>query len=219
MSGPDTICLWHVTPLFYVPYLLQTGAIFSAARLGRDKHPILPRPSAIRRKTRLGLADFVHLSPVPITPLLRDKRTKGYSHVLIAFDRVAVLAMPSVALLRFNTKRWAHRDDFIPVTDAAEKECTWAEYGAGKYPSLEVLVPGSLPLVPYAVALHVATLAEGERLKGLAAALNIAAPPVWVSPALFPLPEAPADFAGTDEYFTRCLLAGAVLPPPLLPFD
>ncbi|MBC7806371.1 MAG: hypothetical protein H7145_09485 [Akkermansiaceae bacterium] len=211
--------LWHTTPLSHVPYLLQTGALLSAAELARGGHPIRPRPSAIRRKTKLGLADFVHLSPVPQTPLLRDKQEKGYAHVLLSFHREVTLALPGVALLKFNTKRWAHRDDFVPVRDADEKTAVWAAYEAGKYPSLEVLVPQTLPLAPYAARLHVATPVESEILQALIAALALPAPPICLSPASFPLVSVATDDGEVSDYFAACRNAGRVLPPPLLPFD
>ena len=137
--------LYHTTPLFHLPHLLASGAIYSATELLARRLPVHPRPSAIQRKTRLGLAGFVHLSPAPRTPLLRDKLEKGYAHVVVAFRRADVLALPGACLLRYNTKRWAHRDDFVPVTDAAEMATVWAAHDRGQYPSLEILVPGALP--------------------------------------------------------------------------
>ena len=210
--------LWHTTPLFYVPHLLVTGAIFSAAQLAAQHLPVRPRPSAIRRKTRLHLADFVHLSPHPATPLLRDKQEKGYPHVLLSFCRTDVLALPGVALLRYNTKRWAHRDDFVPVTDAVEMATVWAEFTAGKYPSLEVLLPRSLPLT-FAVGLHTATPEAAMLLRGVIAALQLDAPLLQFSPEWFPAPHAPYNLASVRDYFLQCESAGAVLPPPALSFD
>ncbi len=219
---PDTnLFLWHTTPLFHVPYLLGTGALLSAARLSGGEHPICPRPSAIRRKTKLGLADFVHLSPTPRTPLLRDKQAKGYTHVLLSFDRTATLALPDVALLRFNTKRWAHRDDFVPVRGHEEKAAIWAAHESGKFPSLEVLIPQALPLIPFAAGLHVARSETAVLLETVIKALRMSAPPLFVSPDRFPLASESGgehDVA-TLEYFAACRDAGEVLPPPPLPFD
>jgi hypothetical protein len=219
MQPPPNNFLWHTTPLFHVPYLLQTGALLSATQLAQGDHPIRPRPSAIRRKTKLGLADFVHLSPMSHTPLLRDKQEKGYAHVLLSFHRAATLALPDVALLKFNTKRWAHRDDFVPVTDAEEKAATWAEYASGKYPSLEVLVPQWLPLTPYAAAIHVVSDEEAELLWGLVATLTLVAPPIRVSTSLFPLGRCGTDTVAAQEYFESCRNTGKVATPPQLPFD
>lgn len=211
--------LWHTTPLFYVPYLLRSGELLSAAQLARGNHPIRPRPSAIRRKTKLGLADFVHLSPMPHTPLLRDKQTKGYGHVLLSFHRAATLALPGVALLKFNTKRWAHRDDFVPVADGDEKAAVWAAHEEGRYPSLEVLIPQRLPLALSAAAIHVVTDQEAELLRGLVADLSLTAPPVQVAPSLFPIGIGNGDIVAVRDYFASCRNAGSVAPPPQLPFD
>ncbi|MBC8137548.1 MAG: hypothetical protein H8F28_16830 [Fibrella sp.] len=216
----DAQFLWHATPLFHIPYLLHTGELLSATQLSRGKHPILPRPSAIRRKTKLGLADFVHLSPMPKTPLLRDKQEKGYGHVLLAFHRTITLALPGTALLRFNTKRWAHRDDFVPVLGEEEKTVLWGAHESGKYPSLEILVPQKLPLAPYAAGLHVASGEDAFLLETLIATLALSAPPVSFSPTSFPSADnIPFDVTAVQEYFAACQTAGRVLPPPLLPFD
>lgn len=212
--------LWHTTPLIYVPYLLQTGALLSAFQLSRENHPIRPRPSAIQRKTKLGLADFVHLSPMPQTPLLRDKQEKGYGHVLLSFDRAATLAIPGAALLKYNTKRWAHRDDFTPIRDADEQTAIWTEYNSGKYPSLEILIPQKLPLTPYATGLHLVSNADAELLKTFLATLALPAPPIHISPTLFPLPSSISDDStAIHDYLIACQSANAALPPPLLPFD
>lgn len=215
---PEARYLWHTTPLFHLPHLLATGAIFSATQIVARGLPVRPRPSAIRRKTRLGLANFVHLSPAPQTPLLRDKLQRGYPHALLRFPRAGVLALPGVSLLRYNTKRWAHRDDFSPVTDAAEMATVWAAHNAGKYPSLEILVPGMLPL-SLADALLVRTDGEADLVRGVVAALAFVSPPVRVSPDTFPVCAAPTDLAGAVSYFAQCKSAGRVLSPPALLFD
>lgn len=212
--------LWHTTPLLYVPYLLQTGALLSASQLSRENHPIRPRPSAIRRKTKLGLADFVHLSPMPQTPLLRDKQEKGYGHVLLSFDRAATLAIPGVALLKYNTKRWAHRDDFTPIRDADEQAAIWTEYESGKYPSLEILIRQKLPLTPYATGMHLVSSEDAKLLETLLATLTSSALPIYVSPTLFPLPSNISDDSALiRDYLIACQSANTALPPPLLPFD
>lgn len=215
---PEAQYLWHTTPLFYLPHLLCTGALYSAQEIAARGLPVRPRPSAIRRKTRLGLAGFVHLSPQANTPLLRDKLEKGYAHTLIAFRRAEVLALPGVSLLRYNTKRWAHRDDFLPVTDAEEMAAVWAAHDRGQYPSLEILVPVSLPLV-LADAVHVRTGDEARLLRGIITALDLPAPPVCESPGMFPPCDTPANLDAVRDYFGECESAGRVLTPPALLFD
>ena len=210
--------LWHTTPLFHLPHLLSTGAIYSATEIAARGLPVRPRPSAIARKRKLGLANYVHLSPRSRTPLLHDKQIKGYPHVLLAFRRGETLALPGVALLKYNTKRWAHRDDFVPITGAEAMATIWAEHGAGKYPSLEVLLPASLP-VSLVADIHVASDTEAELLRSVAAALSLPATAILVSPERFPVPSAASDLTAVRTYFGQCESVGRVLPPPALPFD
>lgn len=220
-DAPET--LWHALPLHYAPHLLASGALMSKERLRALGLPVRPRPSAWRRDTRLGLAGFVHLSLAPKTPLLKDKRRKGYAHVLVAFDAPAVFALlpGGVALLRYNTKAWRHRDDFLPVTGEREKAALLAAWRAGRHPSLEVLVPGALPLAGHAVALHAASAAEADWLRAFRAqaAFGLAAePPLLVSPERFP-PGPEPDLGAHHAYRRTCCSAGALLAPPDLPFD
>jgi hypothetical protein len=213
----DASLLWHTVPLHYLPYLLESGALLSAARLQAEGHPIRPRPTAIARKTKLGLADYVHLSLKSRTPLLADKRAKGYPHALIAWDRAAVLALPGVGLLRFNTKRWAHRDDFLPVTDPEEKAALLTAQARGRYPSLEVLVPERLPLVPgLAVGLYFASEAEREAVAPVVGCTGL---PVHVSRERFGGEAVDVDLAPVRAYIADCVAAGKVGAPPSLPFD
>lgn len=220
MAGTGApVLLWHVVPLHYAPHLLATGALFSKDRLKSDGLPIRPRPSAWRRDTRLGLARFVHLSLSPRTPLLRDKRCKGYPHVLISFNAAAVFALPGVALLAYNTKAWRHRDDFAPVTETGEKAALLEAWRAGRYPSLEVLAPGTLPLAANAVALHTASAAEADWLLAFTDVFFWPAVPSLVtSPDRFPLGPEP-DLSVHAEYLRACRKAAALLAPPDLPFD
>jgi len=213
-----TPLLWHTTPLHYLPYLLKTGTLLSAERLAAEQHPIYPRPTAITRKIKLGLANFVHLSLEAKTPLLTDKFQKGYPHALIAFARPTVLALPGTALLKYNTKRWAHRDDFLPVTAPEEKEAILAAHATGRYPSLEVLVPTRLPL-SLAVALYFAQAAEAELFRPLIAALPLIAPPLIIAPERFPRIDTSVYHAPLAEYLEACRRLSTVLPPPRLPFD
>jgi hypothetical protein len=213
--------LWHATPLHYLPRLLATGALLSQERLRQDGHPVRPRPTAAARVRKLGLAGYVHLSLTPKTPLLADKRAKGYPHSLLAFDREAVFALPGAALMKFNTKSWRHRDDFAPVTDPAERAVVLAEHAAGRYPSLEALAAGELPLALYLRALYFASEPEAGWFTAFIDAGLVRVPDdvaAEVHAGHFP-PGAEPVLAPLAAYADACVAAGAVLPPPDLPFD
>ena len=212
--------LYHATPLHYLPHVVQSGALYAKSILaGRG---IVPRPTAARRDRMLGLADWVHLSLVPETPLLRDKLRLGYPHALLAFGREAVLALPQVALLPYNTKAWRSRAACLPVTDPWEKEALLRRHAdTGRFPSLEVLVQYGLDLT-HLVQVAFATEAEyslvGDLLHALA--LPFPAPPVTV-PELFPDAGSYTPTTGDQiaAYFEACRAAGSLLPPPAIPFD
>lgn len=208
---------WHTVPLHYLPPLLATGALWSKAALAAQGSPIRPRPSAVRRDRKLGLAGFVHLSFAPATPLLADKRRRGFPHALLEFAP-AVADLPGAAFLRYNTKAWRHRDDFVPITGGEEKAAFLSAWRAGKFPSAELLVAQALPLEGHALGLHLATPPEAAWAKSVIDALQLAAPPVFSSPDLFP-PGLPADLTGFEAYADACAAAGVVLPPPDLAFD
>lgn len=220
MTGNDEpALLWHAVPLHYAAHLLATGALFSKNRLKAAGLPIQPRPSAWRRDIRLGLSGYVHLSLASDTPLLVDKRRKGYPHVLVAFAAEVVFALPGAALLAYNTKAWRHRDDFAPVTDAAAKENLLGAWRAGRHPSLEVLVPGALPLAGNAVALYAASGIEADWLRGCGETFAWQGePPLVIRADLFPAGPAP-DLSAHENYLRACRDAAALLAPPDLPFD
>ena len=215
-----TICLYHVTPLHYLPHIVQSGALYAKSVLaGRG---IAPRPTAARRDRMLGLADWVHLSLVPDTPLLRDKLRLGYPHALLAFDCAAVLALPQVALLPYNTKAWLSRAACRPVTELSEKEALLRRHAdTGRFPSLEVLVQYGLDLT-HLVYIAFATEQERAGVADLFSALVLTSPaPLVVTPELFPDAE---DYAATTgeqiaAYFDACRAAGLLLMPPAIPFD
>jgi hypothetical protein len=155
---------------------------------------------------------------LPRTPLLADKLTRGYPHVLIEFREEAA-NLPGAVYLRYNAKAWRHRDDFSPVGDAAGKEEFLAEWCRGRFPSAELLVEGELPLDPLAAVIRVVTAWEGDWLENLRIDLGLTpGPPIQETRGLFP-PCAPYDEAPFVEYANRCRAAGRVLPPPDLPFD
>lgn len=215
----DPSRLYHVTPLHYLPHILQSGALYAKSVLAASG--IRPRASAARRDRMLGLADWVHLSLRPDTPLLRDKMGRGYPHALLAFAREPVLALPQVALLPFNTKAWRSRADLQPVTDEPDKAALLRRHTeSGRPPSLEVLVHYGLGLTSLT---QVAFLSDDERrqVAELLSSLALIPPaPLVTMPALFPCVEyRPTTGDALAAYFARCRAAGSLLPPPDIPFD
>ena len=207
-SGPTY--LYHAIPLHYLPALARSGRLFSAARLPGG---VRPRPTAIARKRKLGLEDVVHLSLVPKTPLLTDKHAKGYPHALIRFPS-ALLDRPDVSLLKWNTKRWAHRGEFVPVSGIEEKRAFLEDWRGGAYPSAEALVSGSLDL-----SLADALLLPDTRFLGWLDGFQAALPPMSVAPETFQ-PLAPCAYEDElESYFLLCAHLKPVPAPPDFPFD
>ena len=211
--------LYHATPLHYLPHILQSGALYAKSITAGQG--IKPRASAVRRDKMLGLSDWVHLATRPDTPLLQDKMARGYPHALFVFDRAAILALPEVALLPYNTKAWHRKADYVPVTDAAEKaEMLRRHDSRRQYPSLEVLVHYGLDFA------HLQTIVfpddeERQWIIALLSALNCE-PPARLEAGLGLLPPYRCGGntrAATQRYFAACCDAGRLLPPPLIPFD
>ena len=217
MKAAPTL-FWHTTPVHYVPYLLATGCLYSQDELRTQNLPIRPRRTAERRDRKLKLSRFVHLSFTPRTPLLADKLTKGYPHVLLAFD-AALAVSPDAALMPYNAKSWRHREDFAPVYDSEAKAALIASWRKGSYPSAELLIETALPLHPHGVSLHLASVEEAAWLSDLMAALKLTVPlPVSVSPEIFPQGQ-PLDLSPHRAYAEQCQEAMRLLSPPDLPFD
>lgn len=210
--------LYHAAPLHYLPHILQSGALYAKSILAGQG--IKPRQSAVRRDTMLGLTDWVHLSTRPDTPLLRDKLARGYPHVLLEFDRDAVLALPEVALLPYNTKAWHTRAAYVPVADPAEKAVLLRRHDeTHHFPSLEVLVHYGLDFAPLQ---KIRFAADDECLWAcdLRAALHLQVSlPLAVDPALAALYAPGETRLLTRGYFAACCAAGGVLPPPDIAFD
>ena len=212
--------LYHAAPLHYLPHILQSGALYPKSVLaGRG---IAPRPTAARRDRMLGLADWVHLSLRPDTPLLRDKLARGYPHALLAFECEAVLALPQVALLPCNTKAWRSRAACRPVTDPAEKADLLQRHAdTGRFPSLEVLVQYGLSL-SLLMQVGFATEAERDCAADLCRALAISLPmPLAAAPELFPTGNTyrPVTDGAIAAYFEDCRASNTLLPPPPISFD
>ena len=210
--------LYHAAPLHYLPHILQSGALYPQSVLAA--RGILPRRSAARRDRMLGLADWVHLSLSADTPLLGDKFAKGYPHALLVFHRAAVLALPHVALLPFNTKAWRSRAANQPVTDPREMaELLHLHTETGRFPSLEVLVRYGLGFETL-TQIAFPDPASQEAVSALADTLSLALPaPLTLAPALFPALVPPPLSAALRAYFAECHTAAMLLPPPPLPFD
>ena len=170
----------------------------------------------------LGLADYVHLSLTPHTPLLADKLRRGYPHALLVFDAEAVQALPGTALLPYNAKAWRSRAAFAPVTDPAERAALMRRHAeTGRCPSLEVLVKYGLALDH---ARLVAFLTDEERrlVADVVSALSLPVPaPLTTDPSLFPGCDAytPVTLGAIADYCAHCAGAADLLPPPNLPFD
>ena len=216
--APAPQAYFHAIPLHYVPTLLTTGALLSQRRATEQGVPIRPRVTATRRDRKLRLDRYVHLAFLPVTPLLIDKRERGYPHTLLRFDP-ALADSPEAAYLRFNPKSWRHRDDFAPVTDPVEKSSLIAAWCGGQYPSAELLIPDILPLAPHCTGLYAASRDEEIWIRLM---MTVAQPiidlPLVTQPELYP-PAPPLDLQPHYAYATACLRAGRLLPPPNLPFD
>jgi hypothetical protein len=198
--------------------VLQSGCLYAQSEIVALGLPILPRVSATRRDRKLGLDRYVHLSFTPQTPLLADKRARGYLHGLLAFD-AAVADSADAALLAYNPKSWRHRDDFAPIRDVDGKQALLTAWQQGRYPSAELLIPRQLPLRPHCIALYVSTIDEDRWLCGLIEAVGMRSPvEILVSPERFP-PGPPPDLSKHVGYTEACQSAGRLLPPPNLPFD
>ncbi|MGO8672233.1 MAG: hypothetical protein ACLQVD_12810 [Capsulimonadaceae bacterium] len=198
--------------------IAASGALYAKNVTRRDG--ILPRRTAVRRDRMLGLADYVHLSPSPSTPLVQDKVARGFPHVLFVFAGPAVLSLPEVAALPYNTKAWRTRAASVPVTDAAERDVLFRRYlGRGRLASLEILVKYGLSL-EFAVEALFLTDEELRVTTDVLARLALPFPPATVDPDRFGSPSyAPRTLAAIAEYFARCVDSGVVHPPPDVEFD
>lgn len=212
--------LYHAAPLHYVPAILASGALLPVADL--IARGILPRATAARRDRKLGLQAYAHLSPKSRTPLLADKLRKGYPHALFVFDGPGALALPGAAAVPYNPKSWRHREDFAPVPDPVERAALLTAHASGRYPSLEIVVPGPVPL---SLALHLAFVAPAElqAIRDVIAAAGIeSAVSMTIAPDLFPQPAEPYRPVTLDEieaYFAACRAARRLLPAPKIAFD
>ncbi len=212
--------LYHLTPLHYLPHVLQDGALFAKSVLAA--RGIRSRPSAVRRDRMLGLTDWIHLSLYPDTPLLRHKLALGYAHALLVFDRCSILIRPDAALLPYNTKAWRTRTACQPVSDPEERERLLHRHTrTGRFPSLEALVHYGLDLTPL---LEIRFASDEERLcvTELLASLAFPLPAPLVSrPSLLPLGVTyePTTGEAITHYFSDCQRVGLLLPPPPIPFD
>jgi hypothetical protein len=203
---PDPAFYWHTTPLQHLPSILREGALRASAH---------PRPRALARRRKLGLEGFVHLSFTARTPLLEDKRQRGFPHTLLAFSS-EVAALPGAGFLKWNTLRWAHREEFIPIVEPVEKAAFLTAWQAGAYPSAELLIPERL-LLTYATGLLFASQAEADWLARLGF-LDLPTPPITIAPERFP-PSPSLDLTALHAWADDCERAGELLPPLAAAFD
>ena len=212
------LCLYHTAPLHYLPHILESGALYAKSITAGQG--IKPRRSAVRRDTMLGLTDWIHLSTRPETPLLKDKLARGYPHVLFEFDRDAILVLPEVALLPYNTKAWQTRAAYVPVTDPVEKADILRRHDENhNFPSLEVLVHYGLDFT-HLQKISFAADDECQWIRDLlpAPSLQVSVPLV-TDPALAALYMPTETRLLTRDYLVACGAAGRVLPPPDIAFD
>ncbi len=210
--------LFHAAPLHYLARILGEEALYAQSVL--RPQGIAPRASACRRDRMLGLDDYVHLSLTSHTPLLADKMRKGYPHVLLQFDRAAVLGLPCVALVPFNAKAWFGKAAFGPVTDPAAQEELLLRYArTGRPRSLAVLVKYGLSLT-HLTAIAFACERHREAAQSVLDALPLAAPaPLRADLELFPPNEIAPDDGAALSYFACCRKQRRLLAPPPLAFD
>ena len=220
MSADYGAYLYHTTPLHYLPHILRDGALYAQSILAAQN--IQPRATAERRARMLGLTNWVHLSLQPHSPLLTDKLSKGYCHVLLCFHRAAVLTLPETALLPYNLKAWRSRAACLPITDPEEKKALLRRHAqTGRYPSLEVLAHYGLGLSHLAQIAFLTKL-EQEAAVLLSSALELVLPaPFVLDASLFPphTPNPVTTLPSVTAYFDACIRAETLLPPPAIPFD
>ena len=219
--------LYHAIPLHYLPSLLRSCALYAASVLVSPHRPpevpegIAPRPTAARRDRALGLADYIHLSLTPTMPLLAEKLARGYSHALLVFEGHAVMALPEVGLVPYNTKAWKTRACYVPIVDSAERDVLLSRYHKGnRLPSLEILVKYGLSLT---LAQRIVFIDDRERdaAASLVDPAHFDVARMTVDTNLFPSTPAyaPAHWDAIMNYYARCREAGQALSPPSIPFD
>ena len=211
--------LYHTTSLHYLPSIVACEALLPAVDLAPSG--IMPRSSVAKRDRKLGLNIYVHLSPRFLTPLLRDKLAKGYAHAVIAFDAAQVLALPTAALLPYNPKSWRHREDFRPIDEPSARDAMLLEYSRGRFPSLEVVVKGAVPLTMATALIVRNSENEADIVSVVNAIEGVLRLPIVVDAMAFGTagpPHEPSRDA-TKAYFDQCRHERRLLPPPMIPFD
>lgn len=139
---PPPRALWHATPLKNLEDILRDKSLHPfAIHPDHGSHP--PRAGKTRSRRKHGSA--VYLAPIARSAFHCWHVREGIPCVQLIFSP-DLIANPEVGLVRCNGKAWRHRDDFRPVHDPHEKTELLAQWRAGKWPSLECLVPHRLPL-------------------------------------------------------------------------
>jgi hypothetical protein len=210
--------LYHITPLHYLPTILQDGALYAKSVLAA--RGIAPRETASRRDKMLALADYVHFAFEIRTPILADKLNKGYPHAILVFDAISLVEMPGHALLPFNTKAWRSRSAYAPVTENWEKGRLLHRHDTFReLKSLEFLVKYGVGLEALTSVAFV-TQHEQDLVQGLCDVLSIVVQAKKYADNTMAPPEySPITGDAIEEYFAACRSAGELLKPPAIPFD
>lgn len=207
---------YHAAPLHYLPSILCDGALYAKDVLAA--RGIAPRASAHRRDRMLGLGSYIHFSLCLDTPLLRDKLSRGYPHVVLAFDAAALAALPGSALLRGNTKAWRSRADLAPV-DAGDCDAAarlLALDSKNEAPRVELLVKYAVDL-EHMGEIILFSEKECTLVKGFIAASGVREAAVVVRYG--PVACKPAHMGVIDDYFALCTSLRTALKPPNLAYD
>ncbi|HEY3329527.1 MAG TPA: hypothetical protein VGK19_05860 [Capsulimonadaceae bacterium] len=209
--------VYHAAPLHYLPSIFADGALYAKDILHSRR--IQPRVTAVKRDHMLGLGEYVHFSFNPVNPLLIDKLTRGYPHAVLVFDAATLLQLPGSAVLPYNTKAWRSKRHFPLVTGGDEAAAFVRNAQATcRTPSMELLVKYGASLSNGLIETRFTTDIEREMFGDMATAtgINCPSPCVVVRPA--PRYQ-PVTLWQVQQYYDACAAAGAVIPPPDLPFD
>ncbi|SCM82325.1 hypothetical protein KL86SPO_50096 [uncultured Sporomusa sp.] len=90
-----TYC-YHITPLHYLPSIINEQTLYSKDKLRRKGMGVVPRPSSCNIDVTLGFSNYVHTFPIrnihrssinqaqiKEIPILKNKLEKGFPHVCL----------------------------------------------------------------------------------------------------------------------------------------
>jgi hypothetical protein len=205
------LVLYHVTPLDYLPQILEDAALYSASVLSSMHPEIFPRKTSARDKT-LGLTEFVHMTVDLDTPMLRSQHGGGRPHVAIAIPAYEVAGSAPVRAVALNASAWRTKAAFTLVDEEAEiMRMVRRHRELAESPGLTILARYGVPIVgataiicdSKVVQSSVAKLIEGMQI-------NLPAPELGIPPECACAPGAVLE--STVQYVEACAQAGAVLP-------